>query len=303
MITVESLNMDLHMHSCYSSDGEYTPSELMQMCYDANMQVVAIADHNSLAGIQEGKLVANKLGMEFITGIELDCIGEGINFHVLGYGIDEGDPALNELSHQVRKMEQKNSQKLLSRVKELGIYVDEEDAYDLAKDYVVTGEIIAEVALKDSRNHEFLKEYLRGGKRDDNPLVNFYWDFCAQGKPAHVSPSYISMGEAVKMIHNAGGIAILAHPGNNTRDDADLLEVLFFAYDLDGLEAYSSYHIQDQISFYTRWATLRNLLITAGSDFHGKTKPIIHIGDTRCDQTMKLYFDLKKELTEKYSSK
>ena len=149
---------------------------------------------------------------------------------------------------------------------------------------MITGEIIAEVALQDERNHPLMKEYLPGGSRSDNPFVNFYWDYCAQSKPAYVPIHYISLKEAVDMIHAAGGIAVLAHPGNNTKENLSLIDAIF-AYDVKGMEVYSSYHSPEQIAFYKDYAEQHYLMITMGSDFHGKTKPSIALGGSHCPDT------------------
>lgn len=80
--------LDLHMHSNISNDGEYSPSELMLLCYQNGLKTVSLTDHNSVRGIAEAQESAKKLGIEFTTGIELDCQFEGTNLHLLGYGID-----------------------------------------------------------------------------------------------------------------------------------------------------------------------------------------------------------------------
>ena len=119
------------------------------------------------------------------------------------------------------------------------------------------------------------------GKRSDNPYVNFYWDFCAQGKPAYVEINYISLKEAINIIVDSGGVPILAHPGNNIKEDKQLMESII-KQGIEGLEVYSSYHNKTQVDFYKEIALEKNLLSTCGSDFHGKTKPSIDIGSSDC---------------------
>ena len=80
--------IDLHMHSLYSDDGEFTPTQLVEKCYDAGIRIMAIADHNSVKAIDEAKSVAKEKGILYIPAVEIDCTYEGINLHVLGYGID-----------------------------------------------------------------------------------------------------------------------------------------------------------------------------------------------------------------------
>lgn len=276
--------IDLHMHSIYSDDGEYTPTELMKMCKDAGLQIVAIADHNSTKAIPEARNAAEKLKLTYIPAIELDCTIHGVELHVLGYGIDENNQALLDNAEYVKKQAQNVGKEQIEKVKALGFYIDEDACYALSHEGVITGEIIAEVALQDERNHPLMKEYLPGGSRSDNPFVNFYWDYCAQSKPAYVPIHYISLKEAVDMIHAAGGIAVLAHPGNNTKENLSLIDAIF-AYDVKGMEVYSSYHSPEQIAFYKDYAEQHYLMITMGSDFHGKTKPSIALGGSHCPDT------------------
>ena len=276
--------IDLHMHSIYSDDGEYTPTELMKMCKDAGLQIVAIADHNSTKAIPEARNAAEKLKLTYIPAIELDCTIHGVDLHVLGYGIDENNQALLDNAEYVKKQAQNVGKEQIEKVKALGFYIDEDACYALSHEGVITGEIIAEVALQDERNHPLMKEYLPCGSRSDNPFVNFYWDYCAQSKPAYVPIHYISLKEAVDMIHAAGGIAVLAHPGNNTKENLSLIDAIF-AYDVKGMEVYSSYHSPEQIAFYKDYAEQHYLMITMGSDFHGKTKPSIALGGSHCPDT------------------
>lgn len=287
----KQIRMDLHMHSCMSDDGEYSPKQLMLMCKDAGLQVVAIADHNTVEAIPEAKEEAMKLGLDHIPAIEMDCTIDGVELHVLGYGINYLDPAFKKLTLSLRQQEQASAQKRLDLVKQLGLYIDDEKAFALSHHGCITGEIIAEVALQDERNHGFLKEYLSGGSRSDNPYVNFYWDYCSQGKPAYVKIDFMTLQEAVTMIQHAGGVAILAHPGNNTKENTTLLDAIF-TYDIKGMEVYSSYHSKEQIQFYEDYAKKHSLAITCGSDFHGKTKPAIHLGGHGCADTTALYYGL-----------
>lgn len=287
----KQIQMDLHMHSCRSDDGEYTPKELMNMCKHAGLQVVAIADHNTVEAIPEAKEEAMVLGLDYIPAIELDCTIHGVELHVLGYGIQYLDPAYQDITMSLRKQEQASARKRLDLVKKLGLFIDEEKCFSLSHHGCITGEIIAEVALQDERNHALLKEYLPGGSRSDNPYVNFYWDYCSQGKPAYVKLDFMTLEEAVVMIKRTGGVAILAHPGNNTKENRELLDAIF-AYDIKGLEVYSSYHTKEQIHFYEEYAKQHALAITCGSDFHGKTKPAIHLGGHGCEDTTAYYYAL-----------
>ena len=86
--------VDLHMHSHYSDDGEYTPTQLVDMCHEAGVKVMAIADHNWVKANDEATKYAKELGIKYIPAIEIDCTYQGLNLHVLGYGIDYKQPSL-----------------------------------------------------------------------------------------------------------------------------------------------------------------------------------------------------------------
>lgn len=289
--------LDLHMHSNISNDGEHTPSQLMQLCKQHGLKTVALADHNSVRGIPEAQESANELGMEFICGIELDCQFEGVNLHLLGYGIDPTVTEFEKNERDLLKKEQDASSKRISLVQDLGIYFEIEKVLGLAVEGVVTGEMIAEVSLEDKRNqyNPLLEPYRNNGKRSDNPYVNFYWDFCAQGKPAYVPVQFIGLNEAIHLIRKAGGIAVLAHPGINIGQEQKILEGIV-ACGIDGIEVYSSYHDENMVAFYNQQAEKFHLLKTMGSDFHGKTKPSIKLGSMRFKEEIEIYQQFMKKL-------
>jgi 3',5'-nucleoside bisphosphate phosphatase len=294
--------LDLHMHSNISNDGEYLPWELMSLCYQNGLKTVSLTDHNSVRGIAEAQESAKKLGIEFITGIELDCQFQSAQLHLLGYGIDPivADFERNEMD--ILKKEQDASSKRMQLVQDLGIHFEIEKVLDLAIEGVVTGEMIAEVALEDKRNknNHLLEPYQKNEKRSDNPYVNFYWDFCSQGKPAYVPIQFISLYEAIQLIKKAGGMAVLAHPGISVGQEQLKLEGII-ACGIDGLEVYSSYHDDNSVIFYNELAEKFHLLKTMGSDFHGKTKPAIKLGSMHCQKETDIYHKIKKKLCKMVS--
>ena len=170
-------------------------------------------------------------------------------------------------------------------VRQLGIDFDDELIAELAYDGVVTGEMIAEAALVfDAKaENQLLDPYRGAGRRSDNPYVNFYWDYCAQGKPADVPLDYVSLSQAVEIIRSNHGVPVLAHPGLQVGDNASLLAYII-AEGVAGLEVYSSYHTREQMCFFRGAAQETGLLMTCGSDFHGKTKKSITLGGTDCDR-------------------
>lgn len=278
--------IDLHIHSIFSDDGEYEPKELVDQCLDRGIKYFSIADHNCTKAIQEAKTYCKGKAVEIIPAVELDCTFENVNLHVLGYGIDYRSRAFSEIEENIILQEQAASQKRMELVRQLGIDFSDETIKGLSRNGVVTGEMIAEAAMQFDRDHAnpLLQPYYENGCRSDNPYVNFYWDYCAQGKPAHVEVKFISLREAIKVIEESGGVPVLAHPGNNIREDGALLEAVIGS-GIKGVEVYSSYHSEKQMLFYKEFALKHKLLLTCGSDFHGKTKPSIAIGCSDCENS------------------
>lgn len=278
--------IDLHMHSDVSIDGYYPPEQLMNMCKEQGLTHMAISDHNTVRGtlslLQEHKVS----GIELICAIELDCVFAGKEFHLLGYGIDPYHPIYHEIEHNYVSQEVNNTNFKIDYTKNvLSLQFDDEVLNKLKRLDVVTPESIMEACLQDERNNSnpHMQPYLAGGDRSDNPMVNYYWDHFSQGKPGYKPVHYPDLIAMVKMIHEQGGIAVLAHPGNNVKEDAELLEGIINC-GIDGLEVYSSYHSNEQIVYYRDVAEKHKLLKTCGSDFHGKSKPKITLGKCDCSE-------------------
>lgn len=274
--------IDLHMHSMYSDDGEYTPTQLVDMCHEAGVKIMAIADHNWVKANEEAKKHADELGMIYIPAIEIDCTYKGVNLHVLGYGIDNQE-VFNQLGEDIEKQEIACSMKKLELTNALGFDLKKEQLDALSTNGVYTGEMFGEALLNDSRydDHELLKPYRQGGERSDNPYVNFYWDYYAQGKPCYTEIHFPTLEETIQLIHQHGGVALLAHPGNNLKGQFELFDEMV-AFGLDGVECFSSYHTTETNEYFYNKAKELNVLYTCGSDFHGKTKPSIHLGENGC---------------------
>lgn len=278
--------IDLHMHSDVSLDGFYRPQELVDMCVKNGLTHIAIADHDSVGGVLELLSQKTPLPIDLIPAIEIDCVYGEKEFHLLGYGIDPYADAYKEIEESFISQEINHTNERVRFAKEdLGLCFDEEYLNSLKHRDILTAEAIMDACLQDERNFdkEIMKPYLPNGSRSVNPMVNFYWDYFAQGKPGYHSVHFPNLVDMVKMIHEQSGIAILAHPGNNIKEDMELLDHIVEC-GIDGLEVYSSYHNQDQIKIYRDYANAHNLLKTCGSDFHGKTKPSISLGQCDCSE-------------------
>ena len=218
--------VDLHMHSNYSDDGEFYPKELVDLCLEKGIKYFSIADHNSTKGIAEAKEYCKDKDITIIPAIELDCTIDGVNLHLLGYGVNYKSDDFEVIEDNIISQEQVASKERMRLVREIGIDFEDSVIERLSKNGVVNGEMIAEAAMIFDKNKEntLLKPYYNGGVRSDNPYVNFYWDYCSQGKPAYAEVKFISLQEAIKVIEDNGGVPILAHPGNNIKENKELLK-------------------------------------------------------------------------------
>ncbi|MDO5517825.1 MAG: PHP domain-containing protein [Clostridium sp.] len=292
--------IDLHMHSYYSDDGEFLPKELIDKCFDNGIKVMAIADHNCIRANAEGKKYAEERGIKYIPAIEIDCVFEGVNLHVLGYGIDYESEDFKNIENNIEKQSLSASKQMLLATQKLGFSVTDKDMEELEKDNYWkgrwTGEMFAEVLLNKSEysNHPLLEPYRAGNSRGDNPYVNFYWDFYSQGKPCYTKINYPSLEEIIRIIHRNKGKAILAHPGVNLKNRPELLFSII-KLGIDGIEAFSSYHSDEDIYHFYEEAKKNNLITTCGSDYHGKTKPAISVGGTKCTEDEKVIEEMLKK--------
>ncbi len=280
--------IDLHMHSRYSDDGEFTPSELVGQCTKKGVRMMSITDHNCAKANEEAAKAAEKKGITYIPGIEIDCTFKDTNFHMLGYGIDFLGSDFEAIEKNVEDQSFRASLERLSATQALGFcHVTKKDMWALSKDSYFkgswTGEMFAEalLAMPKYADHPLLKPYRPGGERSDNPYVNFYWDYYSQGKPCYVKIDFPAMEEIIDVIHRNHGVAVMAHPGMNLKGKEFLLEDIL-NLGIDGIEAFSSYHSPKQAEYFYRTAQERNIFATCGSDYHGKTKPAIGIGQHGC---------------------
>lgn len=275
--------IDLHMHSCYSDDGDFEPSSLVKQCHEAGVRIMAIADHNSVKGIDEAIKAATQYGIVCIPAVEIDCTYEGINLHVLGYGIDHHDQAFIDLENNVFQQELRASKQKLLLTNALGFQLTKADMDEVALQGIYTGEMFGEVLLAkpEYHDHPLLAPYRNGGSRSDNPYVNFYWDFYSQDKPCYIEIEYPTLAETIALIQLHNGISVLAHPGNNLKDQFTVFDKMI-QLGIQGVEAFSNYHDEATLQYFYDKGKEHSLLITCGSDYHGKTKPAIKLGECRC---------------------
>lgn len=256
--------VDLHVHST-ASDGTYTPAELVQLAVSAGLSAFALTDHDTIAGISEAKLAAADCGCEVISGVELSCDYNGREVHMVGLFIDETDPTLQAELASFNERRIERNKEMVRRLQAEGLAITYEGLLADNHDRVITRGNIAKYLV----DHQLVR---------DNPTVfsRYLGDDCR----CFVPREKISPGQAIRIIHAAGGLAILAHPllyHMNLEQLRDFLALLK-ADGLDGMEAiYSTFQPGDERNM-KRIANELDLLISGGSDFHGSNKPHIRLG-------------------------
>ena len=275
--------IDLHIHSIFSDDGEFTVPQIMEKCQQTGIKTMSITDHNSAKANIEAHRISKEYGIRYISGIEMDCNYEDTNLHLLGYGFDETSKDFILHEEKISAEEMKASTKRLELTRQLGFELSESDlnaVSSLNEGRPWIGETFAEVLLTKSEyhSHPMLLPYRKGGARFDNPFVNFYWDFYSQGKPCYVHIDFPTFEEATKLIHKNGGKTVLAHPGKSLHENLENSEHILrdmMSLGLDGVEVYCSYHNSDTAKFFHDIALKLGLMMTCGSDYHGKIKPSV----------------------------
>ena len=261
--------IDLHTHSCFS-DGEYTPNELILKAKREGITTIAITDHDTVLGNQNITLTKEeKEGIKIIPGIELSAKVPKGQMHILGYNIDIYNKELNAKIIELKNNSLYSMLGILVQIKkDYGITFSTEEILNILNSKGNIGRPdIAKLCIKHQYSSTVKEAF-------NNYLI-----------PANSKISEIKKGityeECLRLIKNAGGIPVLAHPKTLKCNDNELEEIIkeLKEHGLVGIEAYHSIHTPEEIEKYIEFANQYNLLISGGSDYHGPlTKPNIKLG-------------------------
>lgn len=262
--------IDLHCHTA-ASDGSVPSKDLPLLAQAKGLRAVAITDHDTLAGIPDFLAASrNTPDVLCIPGVELACdTSSNDHSHIVGLFVDCKNKKLNDLcSNIIRWREQRNVQ-MIQKLNELGYDITLEDAINEKK--------IPTATL--GRPH-FAAAILKKGYFKDDPNGPFD-KLIGNGKPAYVKRITAHAQESLAAIHDAGGLAIWAHPmSRKNMTNTKMLQILdeLMAYGLDGIEAYYPDHSQANIATIIAAAKQRGIFVSGGSDFHGVFHPNIELG-------------------------
>jgi len=246
--------IDLHLHTT-ASDGALSPPELVEKARSAGLFTISITDHDTTAGCDAALDAARAAGIDLIPGIEVSAVADGRDVHILGYFIDTASGSLRAFLDRQRDERLRRVREMGDRLAALGCRIDVAPILESAARGRSVGRPQIASALLDAG-------YV--GSRDE--AFDRFLEF---GGPAYVARRGASPAEVVAVIHGAGGIASLAHPGVLRRDE---LMAPLAAAGLDALEAVHSDHDAAAEARYRACARDLSLLVSGGSDFHGEVQ-------------------------------
>jgi predicted metal-dependent phosphoesterase TrpH len=249
---------DLHLHTNFS-DGTFTPEELAERGQKAGLSAMSLTDHDTVEGCARMAIACGERGIRFISGTELTAEMEGSEVHLLGYFVDiENQMLLGEMK-KYQSVRQSRIHEMVRKLNELNIPLTAEAVFKLAN------------CRSPGRPHVGRALVQEGFCTNMDEAFD---RFLKKHRPAWVPKMRVSAREAIELIHNAGGLAVMAHPGLNRTDESIPRMV---DEGLDGIECYHTKHSPSTSEHYLKIAARYNLLVTGGSDCHGysKGKPLI----------------------------
>ncbi len=259
------LNADLHCHSNIS-DGTLSPEALAQRACDKGVELWSLTDHDELAGQRRARDAALALGMDYLTGTEVSVSFAGQTVHIVGLGFDVDDEALNAGLAATRSGRRERAQQMADGLARVGI----QGAFEGALKYVSNPELI-------SRTH-FARFLVESGVCPDTHSV--FRRYLTEGHPGYVPHGWAKLGDAVRWITQAGGVAVIAHPGryrfSPTEEYALFTE--FIGHGGQGVEVMTGSHSAAEHIRYAETAVEFDLLASRGSDFHAPGESRTELG-------------------------
>ncbi len=273
--------IDLHLHTT-ASDGVLTPSEIVRYAKSRGLQAIAITDHDTIEGCEEGSSEGEKLGFEVISGIEISAEHSPGSMHILGFFLDIHHALLNERLEYLQRARAERNPKIIEKLNQLGVRITYEEVLKASGGGQVGRPHFANVLIE--------KKYVRS-------FQEAFERFLKKGAPAYVDKVRFTSKEALHFINEAKGVAVLAHPntlGLGGHSDLEKLILRLVDEGLKGIEVYYPEHSSAEIGQYKALAERFGLLSTGGTDYHGMEKNGLEIGVGRGD--MKLPYSIVESL-------
>lgn len=255
-------NIDLQTHST-CSDGRLAPDAVVRLAKKSNVSVISLTDHDSVAGVEEATRIGKELGITVIPGIELSIQEHGA--HLLGYGIDIQHPHLVEKLKKFIHEREERAKKMIENLRGAGFAVTWEDVMREARGATITRPHIARAVVNRVENKERLGSV--------SSVYEFLNEYISDESPFYVAGEHISGKEAIRLIHEIGGVAALSHPTipdfmQGQYDELEKFVQELMGWGFDGIEVFNSSMSEDDTEFLEGITVKYHLLRSAGSDFH-----------------------------------
>lgn len=251
--------VDLHIHSIYS-DGSHTPEELIALALDNGLRGLALTDHDTIEGVAETTRLGKQAGITVVSGVEISTSAQGRTIHILGYGINAADTDLQQWLQPLQEGRERRNAVILEKLRGLGVAITDEEVRRISCCGQTGRPHIARLLVE---------------KRVVDSFDAAFRQYLGRNRPAWESRFSYSAAATIDMIHRAGGLAVLAHPGQldpEMRVQPPLIRELALR-GLDGVELYYPTHTRRMKKKLKTIAMEHGLLLTGGSDFHGTTRP------------------------------
>ena len=273
--------VDLHLHTT-ASDGVLSPAEIVRYAKGKGLQAIAITDHDTIDGCEEGLSEGGRIGFEVIPGIEISAEYSPGSMHILGFCLDIHHPLLSERLEFLQKARAERNPKMVAKLNQLGIKITYEEVLKASGGGQVGRPHFANVLLEKKVVKSFQEAFDR---------------FLKKGAPAYVDKFRFTSKEALHFIREARGVAVLAHPNTlGVSRSSELEKVIAQLVDegLQGIEVYYPEHSSTEVVQYRTIADRYKLLSTGGTDYHGIEKNELDIGVGRGE--MKLPYSIVEDI-------
>lgn len=271
--------VDFHIHSTFSSDGEFTPAQIVAMARAAGFVAVSFSDHDTVAAYPAAIETGRAADVEIVPGMEVTAMYDGREFHCLLPLLDWTHPAIARISATVNDGRWIEARERVDNLRRLGFDLTWKEVKAAVGTTPPLGVRIAQILLDKpgSRRDPKLRPFYDEAGRPIAPK-HFYIAYFMEGKQAFAPKRHIPLLDVLDLAPASGAVPVLSHPGayfqNTTRADLARLR----ERGLEGLEVYTSYHDEAQTRFFAEAARDFDLVATAGSDFHGRVKPQVPFG-------------------------
>src|SRR5512136_844026 len=273
--------VDLHLHTT-ASDGVLSPSQVVRYAKTKGLQAIAITDHDTIEGCEEGLSEGERVGIEVIPGIEISAEHSPGSMHILGFFLDIHHPLLNERLEYLQRARAERNPKIIGKLNQLGIAITYDEVLKASGGGQVGRPHFANVLID--------KKYVRS-------FQEAFDRFLKKGAPAYVDKVRFTSKEALHFINEAGGVAVLAHPntlGVSGYSEMEKLILQLVDEGLQGIEVYYPEHSSTEVAQYKTLADRYKLLSTGGTDYHGIEKNELDIGVGRGE--MKLPYSIVEDI-------